>query len=113
MPSRICDDLMLKYFLLPILLLCACDNGNIRPTKDLDKSHITWERIDADKINAFCTNVIGKESETGEYLGCGIFAGDQCFVYSPMIEYVNDEYTMFLGHEVGHCFLGHYHQVVE
>ena len=106
-----------KFIVLVVLLLLpinGCGGELVKPSMHLETSLVTWVVVDEGTINEFCEAVIGKRApgKTGFYRACASFnrISGICTIYAPMIVEVSDEATTVLGHEVGHCFLGTYHE---
>jgi len=81
------------------LMLGGCASGNfetpIKPQYRKTTASVTW--IETDNIKAACNN--------NRALACAAPELDPCLIWT----YPNPDWGTF-GHEVGHCFLGRWHE---
>jgi len=97
--------------LLLVLFLTGCSGDYIKPTEYKKSMHVTWHRLEGEKLFTKCTQLSEKFNFYYKWGGnCATWTKSKCDIYSPQIQYLNDERTKWFGHEGGHCFLGKYHQ---
>lgn len=92
------------------MLLAACDTlPPIRET-GTDTRVITWKRVDAAEAHKECEREGGRIIKGERWEGCAWWKGTHCTIIAPAPRYEGDRYRMWiLGHEVLHCFEGHFH----
>ena len=88
------------------LFLSGCGGEYVKPTHYKEVTKIVWIRTD--DPDTMCRQWYSSLPEQN-VLGCAYWNKDTCWVVAPQIRYIDDDNTMTLGHEVGHCFLGNYH----
>lgn len=71
---------------------------------------VVWMKTPADEVHDVCRTATRPLLLGGRVLGCYIRNGEVCTVYSPDFTDERDKKAMAtLGHEMKHCFDGHWH----
>lgn len=93
-----------------MLLAVACVDAPPIRQSGTDTRTITWVRVDAAQAHVECEKAAGRVIRNERWEGCAFWVGTQCTILAPAPSYEGDRYRMWiLGHEMLHCFEGHFH----
>jgi hypothetical protein len=99
---------MFKWIIVLFLFLQGCDTVPIRPT--MDKTNVNIEVHWVDNPDTYWLSKGYTRPSWLRIQGVAYPLEDPCRIYVREPQYVNDENTCTLGHEVLHCLKGYYHK---
>ena len=110
----------MKYLILTLMLISGCAVSDVKPSPEpvifddfVIRSSILWvmydNRLD---VIAACEALGLKAKAKHRIMACATYSlpTNTCTIYAKIPEFVNDEDTTFLGHEMLHCFIGAFHK---
>lgn len=107
----------MKYLApLAFLALLGCQPAQdpVIPTRNTPKFELTVHLMTVEEAAKKCASYgVNDGIDNKIARGCALYYHDsnRCEVYAPRPEYLDDEHTRILGHEVLHCVAGRYHPV--